>query len=87
MADNSDFLSPRGRYYGKFTPQNLAFDANLQEFAQKVTFICALETNGKFTPEQAYEEIQALWLKLKKSKIELGIGDRTSDEDEENEED
>lgn len=74
MADYSDFLSPRSRYYGKFTPENLAFNANLQEFAHKVSFICALETNGKISPEQAYEDIKALWEQLKSSKEYLRIG-------------
>ncbi len=42
-----DFLMPRSKYHGEFTPQNLAFNANLQEFAQRVALICALETGGK----------------------------------------
>ncbi|MGL5194380.1 MAG: DUF7219 family protein [Chroococcales cyanobacterium] len=75
MTDKSDFLYPRSRYYGKFSPENLAFDANLQEFAQKVNYICGLETGGKIPPDQAYEDIKGLWKQLKKSKKELGIGD------------
>ncbi len=74
MTDKSHFLYPRSRYYGKFSPENLAFDANLQEFAQKVNYICGLETGGKISPEQAYEDIKGLWKQLKKSKKELGIG-------------
>ncbi len=83
MADHSDFLSPRNRYYGKFTPENLAFNANLQEFAHKVSFICALETNGKISPEQAYEDIKALWDRLKSSKEQLRIGEPPNSDDEE----
>lgn len=75
MAEPRDFLYPRSRYHGKFTPQNLAFDANLQEFAQKVSIICALETGGKLSAEQAYEEIRTLWHRLKTSKKQLGIGE------------
>lgn len=75
MTDKSDFLYPRSRYYGKFSPENLAFDANLQEFAQKVNYICGLETGGKISPDQAYTDIKGLWKQLKKSKKELGIGD------------
>ncbi|HEY9836559.1 MULTISPECIES: DUF7219 family protein [Laspinema] len=75
MTDKSDFLYPRSRYYGKFSPENLAFDANLQEFAQKVNYICGLETGGKISPDQAYEDIKGLWKQLKKSKKELGIGE------------
>ncbi len=61
MADQSDFLYPRSRYYGQFNPQNLTFNANLQEFAQRINYICALETNGKISPEDAYQEIKLLW--------------------------
>jgi hypothetical protein len=71
----SDFLYPRSRYYGDFSPEHLAFDANLQEFAQKISYICSLETGGKITPDAAYEEIKALWKILKRSKQGLGIGD------------
>jgi hypothetical protein len=31
------FLYPRSRYYGAFSPETLAFNANLQEFAQKIS--------------------------------------------------
>lgn len=70
-----DFLYPRSRYRGEFTPENLVFDANLQEFAQKVNFICNLETNGKLPPEEAYKQIKALWKQLKSSKKQLGVGE------------
>jgi hypothetical protein len=69
--EKEDFLYPRSKYRGKFTPQNLVFNANLQEFAQRVNYICALETNGKISSEQAYEEIRNLWHRLKESKQEL----------------
>ncbi|QIZ73252.1 DUF7219 family protein [Oxynema aestuarii] len=74
-----DFFYPRSRYRGPFTPENLVFDANLQEFAQKVTTISCLETGGKLSPEQAYNEIEALWQKLQTAKQELGIGDNGHD--------
>ena len=75
MTDRDDFLYPRNRYHGEFTPQNLAFNANLQEFAQRVSYICNLETGGKIPPEEAYEQIRSLWKKLKKSKKNLEIGE------------
>ncbi|MBW4516253.1 MAG: hypothetical protein KME11_13645 [Timaviella obliquedivisa GSE-PSE-MK23-08B] len=74
MTHQSDFFSPCSRYYGEIKPQNLAFNANLQEFANRVTLICGLETNGKMTPEEAYRDIALLWNQLKRSKKELGIG-------------
>ncbi|HEY9901079.1 MAG TPA: hypothetical protein V6D43_01400 [Candidatus Sericytochromatia bacterium] len=74
MVDRSDFLYPRSRYYGKVKPENLVFNANLQEFAQQVNYICNLETAGKLPPEEAYTQIKNLWKQLKRSKKELEIG-------------
>jgi hypothetical protein len=66
-----DFLFPRSKYWGEFSPQRLAFNANLQEFAQRISFVCNLETGGKISPSEAYEEIKRLWQELKQSKISL----------------
>ncbi|MEB3180832.1 MAG: hypothetical protein VKL59_17650 [Nostocaceae cyanobacterium] len=74
MVDKSDFLYPRGRYYGHVKPENLVFNANLQEFAQRISFICNLETAGKIPPEEAYKQIKALWKQLKRTKKQLAIG-------------
>jgi hypothetical protein len=74
MINKADFLNPRSRYYGEVKPENLVFNANLQEFANRVTIICGLETNGKMTPEESYKEMKSLWKQLKRSKKELGIG-------------
>ncbi len=76
MADSSDrskeeFLIPIPRYRGEFTPEHLAFNANLQEFAQRVSLLCGLETGGKIPPEQAYDQIKDLWKQLKESKKNL----------------
>jgi glutathione peroxidase-family protein len=81
MSGTSDFLHPRSRYRGQFKPENLMFNANLQEFAQRVMFISNLETNGKMTPEQSYKEIKALWKDLKQSKKSLGIGKQSPFQD------
>lgn len=78
QSAKNNFLHPRSRYRGKFTPQNLAFNANLQEFAQRVEYLCALETNGKLSPDKAYKEIKALYKQLKRSKKELQIGSDSS---------
>ena len=66
-----DFLMPRSKYQGEFTPQNLAFNANLQEFAQRVSIICNLETGGKISSDKAYKDIKKLWKDLKASKKNL----------------
>ncbi|MFN6488264.1 MULTISPECIES: hypothetical protein [unclassified Nostoc] len=72
--DKNSFLYPRSRYYGKFQPENLVFNANLQEFSQKISYITCLETGGKLSQEEAYEQIKALWKELKQSKKQLAIG-------------
>jgi hypothetical protein len=79
-----NFLYPRSRYYGKLQPENLVFNANLQEFSQRVSYITALETSGKISSSEAYCQIKTLWKQLKQSKQELGIGQATSREDENN---
>lgn len=79
-ADKENFLYPRSRYHGEFKPENLVFNANLQEFAQKVGYIVNLQTSGKTTSEEAYKQIKALWKTLKHSKKELGINDEPSSE-------
>ena len=72
-ADKDGFLYPRTRYQGQVKPENLVFNANLQEFAQKVSYITAFETRGKLSPVEAYEQIKNLWDQLKYSKNGLGI--------------
>ncbi len=75
-SDKENFLYPRSSYYGQFKPEDLVFNANLQEFAQKVGYIVSLQTGGKITSEEAYTQIKQLWKKLKQSKKELGINDK-----------
>ena len=69
------FLYSNNSYRGEVKPQNLVFNHNLQEFTQKVSYICSLETAGKLTPEDSYKQIKSLWKELKRSKKELGIGE------------
>lgn len=85
--DKEDFLYPRGSYRGNVKPENMVFNANLQEFAQRVSYICNLETGGKLDPDEAYKQIKALWKELKRSKKQLGIGENPfagGSDDEEN---
>jgi hypothetical protein len=72
--NRDEFLHPRSKYQGEVKPEQLVFNANLQEFAQRVSYICNLETGGKLTPEEAFTEIKNLWKQLKRSKKQLGIG-------------
>lgn len=76
IVTKENFLYPRSRYYGQVKPENLVFNANLQEFAQKISYICNLETGGKLQPEEAYEQIKALWKNLKRTKKQLQIGEK-----------
>jgi hypothetical protein len=75
MSDKRNFLFPHSQYRGPVKPENLVFNANLQEFAQRVSYITNLESNGKISPEDSYREIKALWKQLKQSKKSLGIGE------------
>jgi hypothetical protein len=73
--DKTDFLYPRSRYRGTVKPENLVFNANLQEFSQRVSYVCCLETGGKLSPDESYQAIKSLWKELKQSKRQLGIGE------------
>lgn len=75
QVDKNNFLYPRNSYYGQVKPENLVFNANLQEFSQRVNYICNLGTNGKLTPEDSYNQIKDLWQQLKRTKKELGVSE------------
>jgi hypothetical protein len=65
------FMNPISRYRGEFSPENIAFDANLQEFTNRISIICALETGGKISPIEPYQQIKDLWTDLEQSKKNL----------------
>ncbi len=46
-------------------------DNSIQEFAQEIGIICALEAGGKIDPQEAYRRIKARWKQVKASKREL----------------
>jgi hypothetical protein len=71
MVSFTEFLYPRSRYYRQVKPENLVFNANLQEFAQRVSLICSLETSGKISQNEAYKQIESLWEELRRSKEQL----------------
>jgi len=68
-----NFLYPRASYQGPAQPGQLVFNANLQEFAQRVSYISNLNTNGKLTADEAFAHIQYLWETLKHSRAGLQI--------------
>lgn len=69
----SEFLHVQHRYRGAFVPEHVAFNANLQEFSQRVGYICNLQTAGKLSPEEAYQQLVQLWDGLQGSHDGLGI--------------
>ena len=66
-------MFPQSRYYGEFTPKNLMFNSNLQEFSHRLSIICALETGGKISSQDAFAQITDLWRQLELSKQNLEI--------------
>ncbi|WP_193196957.1 hypothetical protein [Nostoc sp. MG11] len=73
LSEICDFLYPRSPYYGQFKTEYLVFNAHLQDFSQRVNYICSLQTGSKLSPEQAYKQIHVLWKQLKSAKKQLEI--------------
>lgn len=72
VADNTQYVQSKqyrfnpihaGDLYPYFDVQTeyLILDTNLQEFAQKVSYVCAFHTGGKLSTEQAYAKLDQLW--------------------------
>ena len=61
MSNLSHFIYSRLPALENDFLEDLAFNTNLQEFLDKVNYICDLETNGKLSPEAAYEQIWEIW--------------------------
>lgn len=61
-----NFLDPISSYRGiKVSRKNTVFNAELQHFANQVSYIAAMETNGKITAKEAFSAIKALYKQLK----------------------
>jgi hypothetical protein len=76
QVNKNNFLYHRHRYLGEFTPQNLVFNANLQEFSQSVCYICNLQSGETLSSQECYEEIELLWQQLTQSFQALGIDEK-----------
>ena len=50
-------------------------EANIREFGHRISMICALETGGKITSDEAYARIKENWKLLKSSRKNLLDGD------------
>ena len=68
------FLYPQCHYRGEFGLNELTFNANLQEFAQRIGYISCLHTAGKLSSSEAYLQIKQLWEKLEYSRKAMEIG-------------
>ncbi|MBD2536164.1 hypothetical protein H6G97_45390 [Nostoc flagelliforme FACHB-838] len=79
QVDKNNFLYQPYRYLGKFTSHNFIFNANLQEFSQRVSYICNLQTGGKLSALECYEEIENLWQQLTQRYNVLGIGEDSTE--------
>jgi hypothetical protein len=54
-----------------WTPERLAFHQNLEQFADRVGLIVALQGSGKISQEVAFDQIKQLWSSLRSSKATL----------------
>ena len=62
------------------TPEEIIFDANLQEFATQIGIVCSLESGGKIEQHEAYTRIKKLWKELRASKRNLQIEPHNADQ-------
>ncbi len=75
MSDQNGVRSPLESHSGyrgsDWSPERLMFHQNLESFAERVGLIVGLQSNGKITQDQAYDQIRAIWKELKDSKDSL----------------
>jgi hypothetical protein len=65
--------TPCSSYQCAVKPEEIVFNANLQEFSQRVGYITALESGGKISPHEAFLKLQFLWERLTELSHQLGI--------------
>jgi hypothetical protein len=54
-----------------FSLEEVLLDANIREFGHTISLICALETGGKITADEAFALIKKTWKELKGSRKSL----------------
>ena len=65
-------MQSHSRFHGPdWSPQRVAIHQNLEEFADRVGLLVGLQSNGKVTQEEAFDQIKTLWKTLKLSKNDL----------------
>jgi hypothetical protein len=73
--NKESFIYPRGRYYGKWSPEEVVFNANLQELAGRIGILASLHTGGKLETGEAYRRLETLWKEFDAARTPIGIGD------------
>lgn len=68
-----DFPYIRRSYPNRRTPENLALNANLQDFAKQVRCISELVNIGQLSLEEACDQIEIFLEQLKRSKKYLRV--------------
>ena len=71
MSNFDSFLYAQPSFKASSHPKRIMFDASLQEFAQRVSYIAGLESGGKMSAEESYQAIQSLWQELATSRDQL----------------
>lgn len=59
-----------------FSLEEVLLEANIREFGHTISLICALETGGKLTADEAYALIKKTWNELKVSRKNLFPGQK-----------
>lgn len=73
-SPGSDTVFPFGPYQGRFSIENLAFNANLQEFTRQARKIADSHEQGHIDSDKALYQLEQLWKQFKASKYGLGMG-------------
>ncbi|MBD2388037.1 hypothetical protein H6G32_21940 [Cylindrospermum sp. FACHB-282] len=66
--DIDTFIYPPSLYCNNPTPENIAFNTQLQKLAAEIAYISGLEASGLISPDEAYKEVKALWKQFQQFK-------------------
>ncbi|MEL7036613.1 MAG: hypothetical protein AAFO04_13470 [Cyanobacteria bacterium J06592_8] len=69
--EKNNFSHPDNRSRGEGTPENIAFERQLQQFSQQVSMIVGLHTGGKLSSQESYQRIKHFWKQVKAVRKEL----------------
>lgn len=61
MDDKQQFLHSLSPYYGRPGTDAARVNQHLQDFAQRVGYICNLHTGGRLSSQAAFEQLERLW--------------------------